>query len=90
MAKNGKKAVPAYTKRLGAIRLTCWRNESDEGKVFFNTTCVRRYAEGTEWKETTSFTGLADIVLAIEALHFAKDFISQQEESESSESEVQQ
>jgi hypothetical protein len=83
MAKNGKKAAsPAMSKRLGQIRVTVWRNESDEGKVFFNTTCVRRYAEGSEWKDVTSFTGLGDVTLAIEALHIAKDFIAQQEESE--------
>ena len=78
---NGNKG-PAYQKRVGAVRGSVWTNEND-GRVYFNTSLVRRYKDGEEWKEVSSFNGTADIVAAQEVLRCCLHFIHQQEDAES-------
>lgn len=45
---------PAHEIRLGNIRATIWPNQKDQ-KTWHAVTIARRYRQGTEWKETTSF-----------------------------------
>ena len=78
---NGNKG-PAYQKRVGAVRGSVWTNEN-EGRVYFNTSLVRRYRDGEEWKEVSTFNGTADIVAAQEVLKCCLHFIHQQEDAES-------
>lgn len=70
---------PAFEARVGSVRVSVWKNESDSGAVYFNTTLERRYRDGDEWKSSTSFTGLGDCTLAAAALDLAREFLKLQE-----------
>jgi len=78
---TGSKAAPAFEQRFHAIRVSVWENTDGNGRTFFNTSVVRRYQQGQEWKETNQLTGPGDVVLAIEGLKRALDFVQQQEAS---------
>jgi len=73
-----EKAKPVFEHRLNHIRVSVWANKSDHGR-FFNTVIVRRYKDGDEWKDSTSFNGLADLALVGEATRLARDFIAGEE-----------
>ncbi|HMP80307.1 MAG TPA: hypothetical protein PKD54_12710 [Pirellulaceae bacterium] len=79
---NGNR--PAYAKRVGNIRVTVWENVND-GQTFFNTSVVRRYKDGEDWKETSTFNGLSDISAALFALNAAANYISQREDEQAQE-----
>jgi hypothetical protein len=69
---------PAYEIRLNHIRVSVWSNASDRGS-WFNTVVTRRYKDGEEWKDSNSFSGLADLALVTEGVRLARDFISRAE-----------
>lgn len=53
MSKNNK---PAHEIRLGRVRGTAWRNDTDSG-TFHNVTFSRLYKdEAGEWKDAASFS----------------------------------
>lgn len=78
MSKKGSK--PVYDKRLGNIRVAIFENESD-GRVFFNASLTRRYKEGEEWKDTSTFNGLHDLAVVKELVGRAADYIASREEA---------
>lgn len=78
--KSDKK--PAFEHRLNHIRVTCWENRSTEGRQWFNTSVTRRYRDGEEWKESTTFNGLADLTLVAECIRLAMEFVRRAEASE--------
>ena len=45
---------PIHEIRLGHIRAAIWPNET-EGRIWYGVSIVRRYRNGQEWKDTTSF-----------------------------------
>ena len=65
---------PAFEARLNHLRATVWENRKD-GATWYTLTVTRRYREGEQWKDAHSLNGLADIVLAREALKLAAEFI---------------
>jgi hypothetical protein len=65
---------PAFEARLNHLRATVWENRKD-GASWYTVNVTRRYRDGEEWKDAHSLNGLADIVLAREALARAADFI---------------
>jgi len=71
--------APAFEVRLNHIRCTVWSNTGDNGTTWFNTQITRRYRDGDEWKDSFSFSGLADLTLLAEACRLAKDFIASRE-----------
>ena len=71
---------PAFEARVGSVRVSVWKNASEAGAVYFNTTIERRYRDtDNEWKASTSFTGYGDCVLAAAALDLAREFLKLQE-----------
>ena len=52
MAKNR----PIHEMRLGSIRVTIWQNESNDGSAWYRASITRRYKNGNEWADTTSFS----------------------------------
>ena len=57
MPKQPSKPVPnqpAHEIRLGGIRATIWKNDTDKGPRY-NTTFERSYRDGEEWKTSDSF-----------------------------------
>lgn len=79
--ENGNKG-PVYEKRVGNVRGSVWANEKD-GRVYYNTSLVRRYKDNDEWREVASFNGTVDIVAAQEVLRYCLQFIHQQEDAAS-------
>lgn len=69
---------PSFEVRLGAIRVSVWRNEGENG-AWYNTVITRRYRDGEDWKETNTFNGLADLALVLEGAHRAREFIASRE-----------
>lgn len=69
---------PAFEARLGSIRVVVWANESDSGR-WHNVTLTRRYKDGDDWKDSSSFSGLGDLAQVMEACRLARDFIASQE-----------
>lgn len=76
-----KTNTPVYSQQLGAIRAAVWESATDEGRVFHNVTITRSYREknSEEWKESSSFNGLADLALVREAARLAASWIEQRE-----------
>ncbi len=79
--KNDKRGTrPVYAKKIGAVKMAVWENQSDEGRVFFNVTIGRVFRDGEEWKETNSMNGLADLAALKEGLIYVGEFISRRED----------
>ena len=76
-----KTTAPIYSQQLGAIRAAVWESSTDEGRVFHNVTITRSYREknSEEWKESSSFNGLADLALVREVSRLAANWIEQRE-----------
>ena len=76
-----KTNTPVYSQQLGAIRVAVWEAATDEGRVYHNASITRSYREknSEEWKESSSFNGLADLALVKEAARLAADFIQMRE-----------
>ena len=75
---SDEKKKPVFEQRLNSIRVSVWENESEHG-LFYNTVIVRRYKDGDDWKDSSSFNGLADLALVTEAARLARKFITEQE-----------
>jgi hypothetical protein len=73
--KKPAPAKPVHEIRVGGIRASIWRNESDKGPRF-NTTFERSFRDGDEWKTSDSF-GRDDLLtlgfVAQEALRWIVD-----------------
>jgi hypothetical protein len=52
--KKPAPAKPVHEIRVGGIRASIWKNETDKGPRF-NTTFDRSYRDGEEWKTSDSF-----------------------------------
>lgn len=74
-----EKNKPVYDKRLGNIRLAIWENGSGD-KKWFSASVTRRYKDGDEWKDATSFAGLADLAIVQQAITLAVDWIARRED----------
>lgn len=82
MNNNNKRTAPSWAKRLNQIQVRVFENDDKRGhRTFCNTSCVRRYQVGEEWRESNQLTGEADVVLAIEALRQALEFVRAHEAS---------
>jgi hypothetical protein len=57
---NAEKTRPVRELKLGALRATIWRNETESG-VVYNTVFSRIYKSGDRWKNSDSF-GTADLL----------------------------
>ena len=46
---------PVHRIRLSTISAAIFRNETEDGKVFYNAQFDRGYKDGNDWKHTKSF-----------------------------------
>jgi hypothetical protein len=74
MAKKNETTKPAFEQRFNHIRLTIWEN-SNKGAAWFNVVITRRFKDGEEWKESSSFSGLGDLALVSAAVRSAEEFL---------------
>ena len=69
--------------RIGAIKATIWRNETETG-LRHNATFSRLYKDGDEWKSTSSFGRDDLLVLAkVADLAHSRIFALQQQAAQS-------
>jgi hypothetical protein len=81
-SEEKKTDKPVFERRLKDVRVVCWRNETQEGRVWFHATVGRTYRKNDTVHEAPgSLNGLPDIALAIAGLEAAKRFIEQQTEA---------
>ena len=64
---------PAHEVRLGNIRATIWPNQKDQ-KTWYAVTLARRYRQGTEWKDASSFNH-DDLPVVVQAAQMAYSWI---------------
>ena len=69
----GKKQ-PAHEIKLGKIRVTIWKNVSEDHNVWFDAVVSRLYKSGSIWKETTSLSH-DDLPVAMKAIDMAFTWI---------------
>lgn len=74
------KDKPAHEVRLGSIKATIWKNDTEKG-VRFNTTVSRLYRDGEDWKSTESF-GRDDLLLLAKVADKAHSWIHEQRQEE--------
>lgn len=64
---------PSHEIRLGNVRATIWKNES-EGVVRYNVTFIRSYNDGGTWKNSDSY-GRDDLPRVIKCSDLAYEWI---------------
>lgn len=77
--KKAETNKPAFEARLNHIRVSVWENEGERGSRWFNTTITRRFKDGDEYRDTSTYSGLADLALVSEAARLAREFIAGEE-----------
>ena len=56
---------PVFEMKLRQIRASVFKNQTKDGRPFFNTQLVRRYQSGqNEWSNSSTFTGISDLLIA--------------------------
>ena len=73
-AKPNETIRPVLDQRFNHIRLVIWEN-TNKGQVWHNVVITRRFRDGDEWKESSSYSGLGDLALVDEAVDMAKEFL---------------
>ncbi len=71
---------PAHEIRLGRIKATIWRNDTEQGPRW-NVQVVRLYLVEKEWKQSTSF-GRDDLPLVGKVSDLAHTWIFQMQRAE--------
>ena len=77
---------PIHEIKLGRIRATIWGNRTNRRTLWYSVTVSRKYRDGEQWKETTSF-GRDDLPLLSKAVELAYAWIWKQTSQSTSESE---
>lgn len=55
---------PVFEMKLRQIRASVFKNQTKDGRPFFNTQLVRRYQSGqNEWSNSNTFTGISDLLM---------------------------
>jgi hypothetical protein len=74
MTKQKEPTKPVFEQRFNHIRLVIWENQT-KGQSWFNIVITRRFRDGEEWKESSSFSGLGDLALVSSAVRSAEEFL---------------
>jgi hypothetical protein len=83
MAKKEEKSkAPVYTTQVGTIRAAVWQAQTSSGKTYHNVTLSRRYRDGDTWKDSNTFNGIGDCVLALEALTQVREYLVKLEDAD--------
>ena len=77
--KGGEEAstAPAFERTLGNIHVAVWRNPKENGDAWYNTKIVRRYHDGSDWQDSTSYCH-SDLPIVIVAACMAYFWIWEQ------------
>jgi hypothetical protein len=74
------KAKPAHKIRSGALTVTVWKNDGDNGP-WYSVTPSRAYKQGDQWKDSDSF-GQDDLLRLGKLLDQADSWIQSAEQAE--------
>ena len=77
---------PIHEIRLGNVRATIWANQKDE-KTWYAVSVSRRFKQGTEWKDVTSFNH-DDLPVLVQAVQMAYSWIWRQLKAADSQDEA--
>ena len=69
---------PVFEARLNAVRVAVFENQHEDS-TWYSATISRTYKDNGEYKTSHTLNGVADLVLASEALSQAKDFMQEAE-----------
>jgi hypothetical protein len=75
-----KSNKPAHTIRRFSLKAAIWRNESEKGP-WYSVTLSRRYKQGEEFKDVSSFNA-NDLLPMAKMLDEADSWIAQQQQSD--------
>ena len=53
---SNEKQKPIHEIKLGAVRASIWKNESEKKKPFYSVSIARLYKSGSDWKTSSSFS----------------------------------
>ena len=70
MTQTANTNRPVDDVRIGRVKATIWRNETEDGKTSFNTVFGRLYKDGDAWQSTPSF-GRNDLLLVAKVADLA-------------------
>ena len=70
MTQTANTNRPVDDVRIGRVKATIWRNETEDGKARFNTVFARLYKDGDAWQSTPSF-GRNDLLLVAKVADLA-------------------
>jgi hypothetical protein len=76
-APQGERERPAHEIRIGRIRATIWRNQSDQHGTWYSVSITRSFKQGEQWKSATSL-GKDDLLVAAEVSRLAFHWITRQ------------
>lgn len=76
------KTRPIFERRLNGIRVAVWENvNGNDGKPWWNISLTRRFKDANEeWRDASTFNGLADLAVAKAAICLAQAFVEQRQE----------
>ena len=75
-----EKNRPVFERRLGTCRVAVWENfAADSGRLWFNVAVSRRFKVGEEWRDASTYNGIADLMHVRELVDSAKAWIAERE-----------
>lgn len=78
--KRDSSQRPAFTKRIGTVKVAVFENAAESGRVYSNISVIRRYrASDGEWHDSNVLNGVGDALAAIEGIRCAIDFVNARE-----------
>ena len=77
---------PVDEVRIGRVKATIWRNETEEGQPRYSIVFSRLYKEGDTWKSTQSF-GRNDLLVLAKVADFAHTRVLQLPQGSNGDSE---
>ncbi len=71
---TNEKQKPVHEIKLGAVRASIWKNESEKKQPFYSVSIGRIYKSGDDWKTSSSF-GEKDFPLLKVAVEQAEEWL---------------
>jgi hypothetical protein len=79
-AETAANRKPIHEIRMGRIKAAIWQNETDNG-IRYNVTVGRLYKDGSDWKQTESFSR-DDLPVLAKVADQAHTFIFQKQQEQ--------
>ncbi len=77
-----KKEKPFHEIKRGRIRVAIWKNQTEDGDVWFNVTVSRLFKDDGKWRDSSSFRR-DDLLVVAKVMDLAYDWIWEWQEAAS-------